>query len=190
MPSNQHKPFNYSPDSAAFDCLMTNRHIILFHCFRTDDSKNIICNHAQFQNESISIKSAAFSQRYVRGLPAAILRRLLLLMRLLLMAGNLWLWLMCRMQVQFSELHLFSALIVSIQIFLSTIFYFFSKNNVNIPISTIFIIGNYKNGGHFYLFNGEILICSGKSFLILLSSHSTPLYTIAIPRVCFSRISL
>ena len=27
MPSNQHKPFNYIPDSAAFDCLMTNRHL-------------------------------------------------------------------------------------------------------------------------------------------------------------------
>ena len=55
MPSNQHKPFNYSPDSAAFDYLMTNRHIILFHRFSTDDSKNIICNHAQFQNESITM---------------------------------------------------------------------------------------------------------------------------------------
>ena len=60
MPGNQHKSFDHSPYSAAFDGLMTNRHIVLFHCFRADDAKDIICDHAQFQNECIGIKLTAW----------------------------------------------------------------------------------------------------------------------------------
>lgn len=64
MPGNQHKSFDHSPYSAAFDGLMTNRHIVLFHCFRADDAKDIICDHAQFQNECIGIKLTAWHDGY------------------------------------------------------------------------------------------------------------------------------
>ena len=65
MLGNQHKSFDYSPYSAAFDGLMTNWHIVLFHRFRTDDAKDIICNHAQFQNECIGIQFTAGHPFYV-----------------------------------------------------------------------------------------------------------------------------
>ena len=39
---------------------MPNRHILFLHRFRADDTENVVCDHREFQNQSVRFKFAAW----------------------------------------------------------------------------------------------------------------------------------
>ena len=39
---------------------MPNRHILFLHRFRADDTENVVCDHREFQNQSVRFKFTAW----------------------------------------------------------------------------------------------------------------------------------
>ena len=59
MTGNENKIINYGTDPAAFDSAVTNRHIIFLHRLSTDNAKNVVCDHSQFQDQCVCLKLSA-----------------------------------------------------------------------------------------------------------------------------------
>ena len=59
MTGNENKIINYGTDPAAFDSAVANRHIIFLHRLSTDNAKNVVCDHSQFQDQCVCLKLSA-----------------------------------------------------------------------------------------------------------------------------------